>query len=494
MLFKPHIRLSPGRAMLLLADFFIVAGAIALSALIRLSPQHGWDYIVHHLPSLGGSAFVFLVVFYAGGMYERPYLQRKSGSLVLSFVTTCIALVIVIVLFYTKVQLHIGRGILLLAGGFICLGTWLLRHAYRRAIGRGMLARHTLIVGEGRGATEALRVMLNAPEAGFRVYGFVSCNKARTGGFVEGIPVLGHISRIREFVDVYGIDTIVIAASLAREHALLKTLRPLRYMGVEMLDYVALMEDVEQQIPLDHIDEEWLMNAAMNSSVIHIRKIKRMMDLVTALIGLVVLGPIAVIAGVIVRLDSRGPILYRQKRAGLEGRPYTLLKLRTMREDAESETGAIWADRYDQRVTRVGRFLRKWRIDEIPQLINVLRGDMSLVGPRPERPEFVEMLSKMIPFYQERLLVPPGITGWAQVKYPYAASIEAQRRKLQYDLYYIKHMSFFLDVVILLKTFRTIVTGLRHSQEFETESVATSPQVVKFVPPAAAAPGAKTAG
>lgn len=494
MLFKPHIRLSPGRIFLLVADLFIVVGALVLSAIVRLTPEHGWRYVLHHFPTMVGSTMVFLLVFYAGGMYERPYLQRKSGSLVLSIVTTTIATAIIIVLFYARIQLHIGRGILSLAAVFVCLGAWTLRAAYRSAIGQGLLARHTLIVGEGKDAAEALRVMLNAPEAGFRIYGFVSCNRARTGGFVEGVPILGHVSRIREFVDIYSIDTIVIAASLTREHALLRALRPLRYSGVEMLDYVALLEEVEQRIPLDHIDEEWLMNAAMNSSVIHIRKIKRIMDLVTAIIGLVVLGPAAMVAGIIVRLDSRGPILYRQKRAGLEGRSYTLLKLRTMRQDAEAETGAVWADRHDQRITRVGKFLRKWRIDEIPQLINVLRGEMSLVGPRPERPEFVEMLSKMVPFYQERLLVPPGITGWAQVKFPYAASIEAQRRKLQYDLYYIKHMSFFLDLLILLKTFRTIIVGLRHSGEFEEEPAGVSTEVVAFVPPAKPVPGAKTAG
>lgn len=493
MLFKPHRRISPGRAALLLGDLFIVIGSLVLSAIIRLSPELGWNYVIHHIPSLGGTALVFLVVFYAGGMYERYHLQRKAGSLILSLITTVIALAIVIVLFYARIQLHIGRGVLLLSGMFICLGTWALRQGYRTAVGLGFLARHTLIVGEGKDAVEALQVMRRDPGAGFRIYGFVSCNKARTSGFIEGVPILGHISRIREFVDVYGIDTIVVATSLAREHTLLRTLRPLRYSGVEMLDFVALMEEVEQQIPLDHIDEEWLMNAAMNSSVIHIRKIKRVMDLMVATAGLIVLSPIALLAAVIIRLDSPGPVLYRQRRCGVEGHPYTLLKLRTMRVDAEADGGAVWADRFDQRITRVGRFLRKWRIDEIPQLINVLKGEMSLVGPRPERPEFVQTLSHLIPFYQERLLVPPGITGWAQVKFPYAASIEAQRRKLQYDLYYIKHMSFFFDVLILLKTFRTIIVGLRHSEDLDEEVEGAKTTVLPFV---AAGPQrtSKTAG
>ena len=232
------------------------------------------------------------------------------------------------------------------------------------------------------------------------------------------------------------------------------------------------------------------MNAAMNSSVIHIRKIKRIMDFTMALIGLILTAPIFLVAMILVKLDSPGPALYRQRRSGMDGRTYTLMKFRTMRQDAEALSGAVWAGQADHRVTRTGRLMRNWRVDELPQLINVLSGEMSLVGPRPERPEFVETLAQAIPFYRERLLVPPGITGWAQVMFPYAASIEAARRKLQYDLYYIKHMSFFLDTLILLRTFKTILVGLRHSAEdtpapppaatldtWETKAVATQDKV-----------------
>ena len=260
---------------------------------------------------------------------------------------------------------------------------------------------------------------------------------------------------------------------------------------MEILDYAALHEELAQEIPLDHIDDEWLMNAAMNSSVIHIRKIKRVMDTTVAMAGLLLLAPFSLLAAVLIRLDSPGPVLFRQRRAGLDCEPYTLFKFRTMRQDAEAVSGAVWADKYDSRVTRIGRFLRKWRIDEIPQLINVLRGEMSLVGPRPERPEFIDTLAEAIPFYKERLLVPPGITGWAQVKYPYAASIEASRRKLQYDLYYIKHMSLFLDCLILLRTFKTIIVGLKHIDAEELEEQASGRLIA--LPSADKAEGVKTA-
>ncbi|MBN2562061.1 MAG: sugar transferase [Phycisphaerae bacterium] len=464
------MRISPRRFILLAADAICVVGAIVGSAFLRLGWGEGWTYVRDHAPSLLGSSLIFLVVFYAGGMYEQPALKRKGGSYLLPLITTAISLVLIVLVFYARFRLHIGRGILLLAGVFVFFGSWSIRHFYRLAVGRGFLAKNTLVVGEGQEAADVLRLLSDTPDAGYRVFGIVSCTKSRPGEFLEGVPILGHMSRLREFADVYAIETIIVAASLAREHALLRLLRPLRYSGVEIMDYVGLHEEVAQEIPLDHIDDEWLMNAAMNSSVIHIRKIKRMMDIVVAVAGLVLLSPVALLAMLVIRMDSRGPVLFRQRRAGIEGGEYVLYKFRTMRADAESESGAVWADRYDRRITRVGRFLRKWRIDEIPQLVNVLKGEMSLAGPRPERPEFIDTLAAAIPFYRERLLVPPGITGWAQVKYPYAASIEAARRKLQYDLYYIKHMSFFLDSLILLKTFKTIIVGLKYSEEAEIES------------------------
>ncbi len=170
------------------------------------------------------------------------------------------------------------------------------------------------------------------------------------------------------------------------------------------------------------------------------------------------------------KLDSPGPIFYRQERLGRQSVPFILYKFRTMRADAESATGPVWAIEEDPRITRIGKWLRKFRIDEIPQLFNVLCGDMSLVGPRPEREVFIRKLSEKVPFYAERLLVPPGITGWAQVMYPYAASIEESRRKLQFDLYYIKHMSFFLDMYVLLKTFKTILFG--HERAHQPKPIA----------------------
>lgn len=465
MMFHQGRTISLRRTFLLTSDIIVIAVSLILAALWRLGPQGGIEYIETYMGSFIGSCAIFLVVFYASGMYERAALVRKTHSYQLPLIAVLISLSLIVLIFYAKAQLNLGRGILILAGVFIFLLTWGTRHIYGMAVGHGLLSKNALLVGEGREAESALRLISSTSDSGFKVLGIVSSKKITQGSFIQNVPVVGHTEKLRELADAFDVETIIVATSLSREPAVLRLLRPLRCAGVEVIDYVSLYEMLAQEIPLDHINDEWLMNAAMNSSVIHIRKVKRIMDFLVAAIGLAVTLPICAVTALIIKMDSRGPTFYRQKRSGIDGHPYMVMKFRTMQQDAEANSGAVWSTSNDSRITRVGKFLRKWRIDEIPQLINVMKGEMSLVGPRPERPEFVDTLSSAIPFYRERLLVPPGVTGWAQVKYPYASNIEGARRKLQFDLYYIKHMGFFLDCLILLRTFKTIVVGLKHNDE-----------------------------
>jgi exopolysaccharide biosynthesis polyprenyl glycosylphosphotransferase len=228
---------------------------------------------------------------------------------------------------------------------------------------------------------------------------------------------------------------------------------------VALADYVSLHEELTQEIPVEHINEEWLFAASMNNSRPHVRRTKRLFDVVASVAALVMTAPIMAAAAVLVRLGSSGPVFHRQDRVGQNGAPFTILKFRTMAVDAESRTGPVWAIDNDPRITWVGRWLRRFHVDELPQFINVLRGEMSVVGPRPEREVFVNRLAEQIPFYTERFMVRPGITGWAQVTQSYAASLEESRQKLQADLYYIKHMSLPTDVYIMLKTVSIVLRG-----------------------------------
>lgn len=467
MIFHRGREISFRRVSLLASDLVALIGSIVMAAMWRLGPPAGLQYLDDHRLTLAASCVVFLVVFYASGMYERAALVRKSDSYRLPLFATLISLSIIILLFYARAQFNIGRGILLIASSLIFTFTWATRHLYGMAVGRGYLSRKALLVGEGRDAERALRLIGETADSGLKVLGVVSSKRIAPGSFIQQVPVVGSTEKLRELADAFDVETLIVATSLSREPAVLKMLRPLRCSGIEVTDYVSLYEMLAQEIPLDHINDEWLMNAAMNGSVIHVRKIKRVMDFVLAVMGLLITVPICAVASVMIKLDSRGPLFYRQLRSGLDSRPFTVLKFRTMKQDAEAHSGAVWSSHNDQRVTRVGSYLRKWRVDEIPQLINVLKGEMSLVGPRPERPEFIDTLANAIPFYKERLMVPPGVTGWAQVKYPYASDVEGARRKLQFDLYYIKHMSFSLDVMIILRTFKTVLVGLRHNHEEE---------------------------
>lgn len=232
-----------------------------------------------------------------------------------------------------------------------------------------------------------------------------------------------------------------------------------RLQGMEVTHAQDFYEELSRKLYIERLTPSCLIFSSRFGLTPAKRVVKRCLDASLAFIGLVLSAPLLVIVGLAVNLDSPGPVLFRQTRTGRGGRPFSIIKFRTMREDAENATGAVWASRKDPRITRIGRFLRKTRLDELPQLINVLRGDMSLVGPRPERPEFIKDLEKHIPFYSVRHCVKPGVTGWAQVSYPYGSSVEDALEKLRYDLFYIKNQSVRLELEILLKTILVVFTG-----------------------------------
>lgn len=457
--------LSLRRTVLLATDIVGVGAAFLLAPLWRFGPGEASVYINNNQGVLLACVITYLIVYYGAGMYERAALTRRVHSYRLPMISVGIAAMVVSVMFYANARVEIGRGVFLIASLFAFLFSWLSRHAYAVAVGKGLLSRKALLVGEGRDAARALQLIRATGDSGIKVMGLVTDKKNALGAFMNEIPVVGHTDKLRELVDAFDIETLIVATSLSREPAVLRQLRPLRCSGIEIMDYVTLWETLAQEIPLDHINDEWLMNAALNSSVIHIRKMKRILDFLVASFGLLLASPICLLVIPLIKIDSPGPVMYRQRRSGKDGSTYMVMKFRTMRQDAEAGTGAVWSTgASDARITRIGNFLRKWRIDEIPQLVNVIKGEMSLVGPRPERPEFVETLSKSIPFYTERLMVPPGVTGWAQVMYPYAATIDGSRRKLQFDLYYIKHMGLMLDCLILLRTVKTVIVGMRHEE------------------------------
>jgi sugar transferase (PEP-CTERM system associated) len=255
------------------------------------------------------------------------------------------------------------------------------------------------------------------------------------------------------------VNKVVVSLTERRGVFPLQEILSCKLSGIEVLDAPNFYEQMTGKLLLENITPSWFIFSEGFRVTTFRRVVKRMMDVVCALVGILLVLPLMPLLALAIRLDSRGPVFFRQVRVGEGDRNFLVFKFRTMRQDAEQQTGAVWAGEDDPRITRVGSFLRKTRLDELPQLFNVLKGDMSFVGPRPERPEFVAMLREVIPYYSERHFVKPGITGWAQVCYPYGSSVEDAIEKLRYDLYYIKHLTGFFDFYIILKTIHVVLFG-----------------------------------
>ncbi|ETX05369.1 TIGR03013 family XrtA/PEP-CTERM system glycosyltransferase [Candidatus Entotheonella palauensis] len=271
--------------------------------------------------------------------------------------------------------------------------------------------------------------------------------------------VIGSYEQLEEIVEREGIDKIVVALADRRGVLPVEVLLSCKLRGVKVEDVATFYEQVSGKIMLENLRPSWLVFSEDFTISPLTRALKRLQDIVLAVVGGTLALPLAILVAVLIRLDSRGPVLFRQERVGQDGESFTLIKFRSMKVDAEAATGPIYAEADDPRITRVGRIIRRMRLDELPQLVNVLNGDMSFVGPRPERRFFVEQFEKDIPYYTRRMSVKPGVTGWAQVKYPYGATAEDAAEKLRLDLYYVKNMSSLFDLFIILQTVKIVLLG-----------------------------------
>jgi sugar transferase (PEP-CTERM system associated) len=325
-------------------------------------------------------------------------------------------------------------------------------------VGRSALSERLLIVGTGPAARRVARLILDQHEYPYELVGFIDEDPAMVGRSVVNPRVLGTPADIERIVREYGVGRIVVGLADRRGRLPIDELLSAKLAGVRVEDPETVFERLTGKILLDDLKPSWLIFSDGFRARRLTRLVKRSLDVALATVGLAIASPLVLLTALAVRLESEGPVLYAQDRVGEHGRVFTLYKFRSMRADAERGT-PVWATEGDDRVTRIGRFLRLSRLDELPQLWNVLRGDMSFVGPRPERPFFVEQLAEVIPYYRQRHAVKPGVTGWAQVRYRYGSSIEDAREKLRYDLYYIKHLSIVFDLTIVFDTVKVIVSA-----------------------------------
>ncbi len=406
-----------------------------------------------YIPAILAGAMVLPSLLYIFGFYGPNHLRRQWGR-ELVFILIILALTTLVVLAMGSIvySARVGRGVIGISMAVTAVLVFI-RHLGVR--NDSVCPRTAFVVGSLRDEQLAVTFSKTLRSAQSLVGVFT------TPGYkaISGLTRLGCARDIDAIVESLGIERVMCNERLVDVPSLSAKLRKLRFQGVNVTTLCQAFEEQYQIIPLELVTDHWLLDASSQPRMFYIRKLKRTFDLIVGSTMLILLAPFCAVVALLVKLTSPGPVIYRQTRSGKFGRPFQVLKFRSMRVDAEADGKARWWSSNDPRETILGKWLRKFRIDEIPQLINILRGDMTFVGPRPERPEFVTELASKVPFYMERLMVLPGLTGWAQVNYPYGSTVEDAARKTEFDLYYMKHMSLILDVFILLDTFRTVVNG-----------------------------------
>jgi len=436
---------------LLLCEALLVGGSFLLATAYATGPD---PYIAlmyeNGILKIAGITVLTLLLSYYFDLYEP---QRMSGRWEIYFRLLLVLSVLSFVLaglVYFFPDIYIGPHVFTLGISILAIFLVLWRRSYEWIIGLSVFRERVYVLGSGERARNVVETLRIRSDAGIEV--------------VEGEgkgPFNGQLEQFAADLRAFckpktRIDRVIVAMEDRRGSMPVRELLELRLNGVVIEDAGTLMERLSGKLPLEGLNPSTLIFTEGFNVKASQQIVRRLVSIAVSCIGLAICLPFIPFIILAVRLSSPGPIFFHQTRVGLGGRHFSVVKFRTMRQDAEAQ-GAVWATKNDPRVTSLGRFMRKTRLDEIPQLWNVLRGEMGFVGPRPERPEFVQWLASEIPFYELRHMIRPGITGWAQVRYQYGASLEETKQKLEYDLYYIKHLSVGLDLLIMFETIKTIV-------------------------------------
>jgi len=411
--------------------------------------------IVERVPQLSVFAVALETAMIAVGVYGADALQSLRRAIARILVAISLGVIFLSVVFFISPALTFWRSNLLYAMGIASVSLIAIRILLGKMLGSQVFKRRVVVLGAGPRAAR-LKALQQQPGSAFVVVGYVSMSEANR--VIPEAIARDAIYNLADHVVLLNASEVVLALEERRNALPLKDLLRIKTTGVHVNDISTFLERETGRVDLQSVNPSWLIfSDGFSSGRMLSGVFKRLFDIIASLILLAFAGPVILLTALAVKLESKGPAFYRQRRVGLYGVGFDCLKLRSMRQDAEVNGQAVWAEKDDPRITRIGRFIRKVRIDELPQCWSVLKGEMSFVGPRPERPQFVEDLEQQLPYYAERHMVKPGITGWAQINYPYGASIEDSRQKLEYDLYYAKNYSPFLDLLILLQTIRVVL-------------------------------------
>ena len=450
---------------ILISEILIMMVAVYLGVSIRFfdlfytPPYIVAAPLINIFPYACAFALVMVLSMAAVGMYQLGYREDFRKTLLRLMRAMAFGLGLIVLIFYWVPETYVGRGILGAVMLITTVGIFLTRLVFYRWSNAHLQKNRIIVLGAGRLAREcSMLVEKNPTFDKFQIVGFVPMPHEVCQ--VSPALVLSTEGTLISMVKKYRINEIVVAVRNRRsEHFSIQELLKCKLYGVKVSDTETFFEREMGQVLMDSLQPGWLVfNDGFDQSRLR-TSIKRAFDLFASVTLLIVALPVMLVTALCIFLEDRKSIFYRQERVGKDGQHFMMLKFRSMRKDAEEKGKPQWACENDPRTTRVGRIIRHLRIDELPQILNVLKGEMSFVGPRPERPYFVEQLSKELPYYHVRHSIKPGITGWAQVRYRYGASVEDAIQKLQYDLFYVKNNSLFLDIIILIDTVRVVIFG-----------------------------------
>jgi len=442
-------------------EAFVLMASVYLGTKIRFldHPQLFSAALTDLFPKAATFAIVMALSMAAMGMYQLDSRPDPKATLLRLMPSLVLGLGLISLVFYWAPDLYFGRGILGIVMLLAMAGIFLTRSAFFKWSSLGISESRVMVLGTGARAKECGDLIENDPSSHkIKIVGFVPMP-----GEEHQVPfpsVLPAEWPLVSMVSKYSVSEVIVAVGDRRNGSFpIQELLECKLNGVKVSDAAKFYERERGQIRVDSLHPSWLVFGGGFEQGLLRTAVKRVFDLAASMILLVATFPVMLVAAFFILVEDGAPILFRQERVGKGGKTFMVLKFRSMRNDAEKEGKPQWAAANDPRTTRVGRIIRKLRIDELPQIFNVLKGQMSFVGPRPERPYFVDQLSVKIPYYNTRHSIKPGITGWAQVRYQYGASVEDAVEKLQYDLYYVKNNSLFLDIVILIDTVQVILLG-----------------------------------
>ena len=450
-------------SLLIACETALIIEAVVVAVWLRLGDA-GWDEMMAN--GYGGFWKIVLVAgvcqicLYYADLYDLRIVADRRELFVRALQSLGAASLVLAILYFIFPDLILGRGVFFIAAALVVTIIVGWRLFFEFVAERTRPRERLLLVGTGVAAVDlAVELHSRRQELGVDIVGFVdpdgppNAEKALVGG-----GVIGAVDDIPRIVQQHEVDRVVVSLADARGKLPMDKLLDMKLSGVQFDHLASVYEEYTGKIAVENLRPSWLIFSEGFRKTRLLTASKRTIDVVLAAIGLVLASPVMLLVSLAIKLTAPGPVLYHQTRVGQHGRDFPVHKFRSMRVDAEAATGAVWAKAgADPRVTKIGRILRRSRLDELPQLWNVLVGDMSFVGPRPERPEFVKDLTVKIPFYGQRHVVKPGVTGWAQVRYTYGASVEDSLEKLQYDLFYIKNMSLPLDAYIVIETIKTVL-------------------------------------